>query len=734
MVSSFVAELARRLQGQSAALALPLTWIEQRLSESGFSIEQLVQAEAQEQAGAQVSIGNTIGSLRLLGSLDWREFVETMSAVEHKLREDPGGLYGAMDFATRDRYRHAVESIARMSPLSESDVARRAVQFAHEAAAALPGTDGRTDRRAHVGYYLIDAGRPQLHRAALVRATLGATLRDLACRMPLGLYVGSIATVTLASTALLLAQAHHDGIGEPALFALGALLLVASSSLAVGLVNWLASLLVTPTLLPRMDHARGVAADAETLVVVPTMLGDVDVVAALVEALEVRFLANRDPFIRFGLLTDFADAATETLPGDRAMLQRARAGIEALNAKYPRGTAADGRDAGGDTFHLFHRPRVFNPREGVWMGRERKRGKLADLNALLRGSGAGRFCLLVGATDCLARVRFVVTLDTDTELPRDAARRMAGVLAHPLNRARVTGDDDAPVRVGYGILQPRVSASLPGAHRSWYARLQSGEPGVDPYTRAVSDVYQDVFGEGSFIGKGIYDVDAFERTLGACVPGNRVLSHDLLEGCYARSGLVSDVEVYEDYPADYGVDLKRRRRWIRGDWQLLAWLLPRVPGPAGPIRNPLSALSRWKLFDNLRRSLVPAAQTLLLLVGWALLPHAWLWTLAVLAMLLLPQAFAVLAQLVRPGADVADGPASRGGRGRGGRAPRACRADSRVPAVRGHGRARLRHPCAVAHLRVAAPPARVESVRARRRGCARRRRSRAPLRRCGSRR
>ena len=370
----------------------------------------------------------------------------------------------------------------------------------------------------------------------------------------------------------------------------------------------------------------------------------------LVEALEVRFLANRDHQLHFGLLTDFADAHAETLPGDEALLRRARSGIEALNAKYPRALQPGEDEAAGDTFFLFHRPRRFNPQERIWMGYERKRGKLADLNALLRGDGAGRFALVVGDTVRMTRVRYVITLDTDTQLPRDAARRMASVMAHPLNRARGTasgeGDGGGPVTHGYAILQPRVSASLPATNRSWYARLHGGDPGVDPYTRAVSDVYQDVFGEGSFIGKGIYDVDAFERALGGRFPENRILSHDLLEGCYARSGLLSDVEVYEDYPADYGTDVRRRHRWIRGDWQLLAWLLPRVPGPAGRrLPNPMSALSRWKLFDNLRRSLVPAALTLLLLLGWTVLAHPWLWTLAVLAILLLPSASAVLAQL-----------------------------------------------------------------------------------------
>jgi cyclic beta-1,2-glucan synthetase len=646
MVSAFVAELARRLQGQSAALALPLTWIEQRLAESGFSIEQLVQVQAREQAAAQVSIGNTIGSLRFLGAMDWKTFVETMSVVEQTLRGDPEGLYGRMDFATRDRYRHAVEEIARRSAVSEQGVASQAIAFARAAAGnAAPGDD---ERKAHVGFYLVDKGRPGLEMATGMRQSVAGALRRTAREIPLLLYLGAIGTLTLLVTAALLARAYGDGVPDETLAALGVLLLLGASQLAVGLVNWRATLLVTPRPLPRMDFSTGIPEHSRTLVIVPTMLSDAAGVESLLEALEVRFLANRDDHLHFGLLTDYRDAPAETQPGDEALVALAVAGIEALHAKYAR--AAPGGGAMPAPFALFHRPRQWNASEGAWIGRERKRGKLADLNGLLRGAGTGAFSHVVAETAVLRGVRYVITLDTDTQLPRDSARQFVGVMAHPLNRARFApaADGGEIVTEGYGILQPRVSISLPGANRSWYARLNGGDPGIDPYTRAVSDAYQDLFREGSFVGKGIYDVDAFERALHGRFPDNRILSHDLIEGCYARSGLLSDVQLYEEYPATYGADSSRRHRWIRGDWQLAGWLLPFVPGP-GPrrVRNPLSALSAWKLFDNLRRSLVPPALTLLLLLGWIALPHPGLWTLTVLAMLLLPSAIAVLVDLLR---------------------------------------------------------------------------------------
>jgi cyclic beta-1,2-glucan synthetase len=644
MASAFVAEFARRLQGQSPALALPLTWIEQRLSESGLTIEQSVQSENQQQAVNQVSISNSIGSLRFLGAMDWRTFVETMSVVEQTLREDPAAAYGKMDFATRDRYRHAVESMARRSRLSECEIARHAIHLAQQ---GVRGNDG-DGRNTHVGFYLIDKGMPQLERATEVHISGAEALRRTIGRFPSLFYIGTIVLLSLLLTGGLLAQTQAQKVDDWALILVGLLSLLCTSQLAVALVNWLATVLVQPHALPRMDFSEGIPTESRALVVVPTMLSSAESIEALIESLEVRFLANRGNHLHFSLLTDFRDAHEDTLPEDEPLLQLARKRIEELNNKY--------RPATGDAFFLFHRPRRWNPGERVWMGYERKRGKLSDLNGLLRGGAVNepghRFSLIVGETALLSTVKYVITLDTDTQLPRDAAWQFVGAMAHPLNRAQY---DEATQRVcdGYGILQPRVAVSLPGTNRSRYARLNGSDPGIDPYTRAVSDVYQDLFGEGSFIGKGIYEVDAFERSLTGRFPENRILSHDLLEGCYARSGLLSDVQLYEEYPSSYSVDVSRRHRWIRGDWQLAGWLLPRVPGPgARRQKNPLSGLSRWKLFDNLRRSLAPSALTLLLLLGWTVLPPFWLWTSVVIGIILMPSILAVILDLCRKPEDV----------------------------------------------------------------------------------
>jgi len=642
LVGSFVAELARRLQGQGPALTLPFTWIIPRLSEVGLTVEQLIQMESQQQAGDQVSISNSICSLRQLAKVNWQDFVEAMSVVEQTLHRDPHGTYPLMDFSTRDLYRHVIERIGRRSRLSEPEIAELAVNLAAHGEI----THGKTDRVAHVGFYLIDDGLKQLEQAAAMRLPRIEIVQRQLIRSPLFVYLGAIALLSLLLAIGALAITATDRLPAWQIALLGALSIMGASQLASGLVNWMVTILVKPRRLPRMDFSKGVSPACTTLVVVPTMLFNADNVDSLGEALEVRFLANRDEHVRFCLLTDFPDAPSESTDGDGPLLLHARLVIAQLNEKYA--------GAEGDKFLLLHRPRRWNAQEKTWMGYERKRGKLADLNAFLRGTGDSPFSCIVGSVHELSNVRYVITLDTDTQLPRDSARGFVAAIAHPLNNAHY---DSVRQRVtqGYGILQPRVSASLPGADASVYQRLCSGESGIDPYTRVASDVYQDVFGEGSFIGKGIYDVDAFELALGARFPENTILSHDLLEGCHARSGLLSDVHLIEDYPATYSSDVKRRHRWIRGDWQLIAWLTPfsrdSKTGGVGR-RNPLSALSCWKIFDNLRRSLVSCCLTLLLLTGWVVSPSAWLWSVAVLCVVLIPSFCASLIDLLRKSDDI----------------------------------------------------------------------------------
>ncbi|MCX6926508.1 MAG: cyclic beta 1-2 glucan synthetase, partial [Verrucomicrobia bacterium] len=654
--SAVVAEFSQRLSRQGPAMNLARTWLEHRLADQGLSIDELVRNESQNQAADQVSVSHTINSLRFLGALDWREFVEAMSQVDQTLRLDPAKVYGQMDFFTRDRYRHSVEAIARHSQLRESEVAQKAIQLAEVSA----GEKGIQDRTAHVGFYLIGKGLAVLEGAVKMRQPWQTAVQRNIRRFPLAFYAGGVLSLTALGTLGLIQPALAVEVQGWKLVFFTIVLLLCSSQLAVALMNWLSTLLVKPRLLPRMDYSAGIAPECQTMVVVPTMLTSSGAVTRLVESLEIHYLANRDKHLYFALLTDFQDAPEESQPEDKPLLRLAWAGIQVLNEKY--------KSDRPSIFFLFHRPRRWNKIEGRWMGYERKRGKLTEFNALLRGGSTECFSQIVGDTSILPAIKFVITLDTDTQLPRDAARRLAGTMAHPLNRPQFDPTKGV-VTEGYGILQPRVGVSLPSAGRSWFVKLFAGEVGIDPYTRAVSDVYQDVFQEGSFIGKGIYDVDAFEQAVAGRFPENTVLSHDLIESCHARSALVSDVELYEEYPSRYNTDINRRHRWIRGDWQIAQWLLPSVPGPdARRIANPLSGLSQWKIFDNLRRSLVPVAFLLLLLGNWMLLPDLGATgPLLVLAIITLPAWLSAAVDLFRKPREVSPAMHLRGLVGSSGR-------------------------------------------------------------------
>ena len=482
-----------------------------------------------------------------------------------------------------------------------------------------------------------------------MRRGISGWLRHFAAKMPLTLYLGAIALVTAMFANGMLREVWLE-LGNTAthprlmLGSIAVLALITFSELAIGLINWAVTLLASPRQLPRLDYSKGLPSSARSLVAVPTMLSSRDSIATLVEALEVRFLANRDEHLHFALITDFLDATEQHQPGDDDLLGFAVAEINRLNDRH----AAETRDR----FFLFHRPRLWNAHENAWIGYERKRGKLAALNDFILSSDSLAFSCVIGNTRALSNVRYVITLDSDTQLSRDSAREFIATLAHPLNRAIIDPAKGRVVR-GYGILQPRVGTSLSKGALSRYARLFGSEPGIDPYTRAVSDVYQDLFDEGAFVGKGIYEVATFESVLHDRFPENRILSHDLLEGCYVRAGLVSDAQLYEDYPSRYSADVKRRQRWIRGDWQLIPWLLPWVPRRDGKFQtNPLTVLSRWKVLDNLRRSLVPSSALALLAAGWLVPSIPATWALWALAFLYVPPLAASLVDLFRKSEDL----------------------------------------------------------------------------------
>ena len=568
-----------------------------------------------------------IVSLQAISELNWKLFFEAISQTEQILHSDPQGAYERMDFETREAYREVVTEFAKRSQTSEPEVARKAIALAQAASKAKLRNHGASDRKTHVGYYLMDKGRTELQNSIRYRPAASQRIREAVLRWPDYFYLIGIEVVTLTAIIVLLSLAHARTPGVLAV----ALLLVPAVECAVATINLLAAALFKPKRLPRLDFSKGIPKDCATVVVVPTLLSSEEQVRHAVRGLEIRFLANRDANLHFSLLTDSPDSTQQFDEKDAGLDALCSDLIENLNRKYAHEQKG--------TFSHFHRHRTYNASEGLWMGWERKRGKLLEFNRFLLHQDDA-FPVKAGNWDALSNIRYVITLDLDTQLPRDAGRRLVSTLAHPLNQA-VVDEATNTVAEGYGILQPRVDISVRSARRSRFASFLSGDTGYDMYTRAVSDVYQDLFGAGIFTGKGIYEVRTFQKVLEHRFPDNAILSHDLIEGEYARTGLVSDIEVVDDYPSHLSAFTRRKHRWMRGDWQIIFALLPFVRNYFGEIvRNPLSHVSRWKIIDNLRRSLTDFAIFLLLLFGWfAPRPANIYWTLAALGILAFPTYF-----------------------------------------------------------------------------------------------
>src|SRR5512132_793000 len=595
---AFTVQLFQRLRHRDATAAGALAQLSQRLAAERTNAEAVVQLEIARQAAADLSVRNLITSMRLVSAYEWPNFVEAASLVHQELARNP--IFTAMDFITRDRYRGAVEDLARRSPHDEIAVAKAAVA---RTAAATAGDDPRpTD----LGYWLISHGRARFERELGYRRPFARRLLARHAERALPVYAGTIAVVVSGLLALLLDAAHDAGAPSWTLWLYALLALAPACEIALVLVNRLVTDHVQPRHLPRLTLLQGLDATMRTFVVVPAILISERSIADLVRTLETHYLSNgvNAGEIYFALLTDWLDAPDERAESDVRLLRTAADAIEALNRRY--GVTASGHH----TFFLFHRRRQWNPAQGTWMGWERKRGKLHEFNRLLRGATDTSFI-----TDAPfhapapPNVRFVMTLDADTIMPYGVTTKLVGTLLHPLNRPRLDGTS-CDVVDGYSILQPRVTPTLPTRRSaSWYQQWFSGHCGVDPYTFQVSDVYQDLFGRGTFTGKGMYEVDPFEAALRGRMPPDAILSHDLLEGSYARCAFVSDIELFEEHPPHAAVAAARSHRWARGDWQLLPWIV-------GRRGRDLSPIARWKMVDNLRRTLLAPSLFLLLAAGW----------------------------------------------------------------------------------------------------------------------
>lgn len=598
--STFATHLLYRLRGGAMHSGAAVAWLEDELEKNGSDAEDAIIQEHTRQSTGGVTMGNLIRSLKAIDDVDWITWFETVSGVDAVLRENSN--FDALDFHSRNAYRVAIEKIARRSGKSEHDITQVALELAHKSAEQTGDEGGVPEQRKRdVGYYLAGDGRPELEEKCDYTPTL--MLRWVRFYRSLGL-AGLWVPASFFSIAILFVVNHwltRAGLSNEMVVLFTILAVFPTMETANGFVNWIIPMFMPPTRLIGFEYKNGLPQEAKTLVAVPTLITSRDSVDEHIRNLEVHYLTNPRGEIYFALLTDWADSKSEQTDDDLDVLDYAREKITALNSHY---TQSNPR------FFLLHRKRLYNAQENRWMGWERKRGKLHELNLLLRGDKDTTY--LPSNEEVPTDIKFVMTLDSDTRLTPDSVNRLAGKLIHPLNRP-IYSQKAGRIVSGYAILQPRVTPSLTtGDDASFLQRVFSVNRGIDPYVFAVSDVYQDVVGEGTFTGKGLYDIDFFELALDGKIDENTILSHDLLEGGYARSALVSDVEVVEDYPTGYNVDISRHHRWTRGDWQLLPYLFSTKPG--------VTAVTRWKMVDNMRRSLTPIFWIVASIAAWTLLP------------------------------------------------------------------------------------------------------------------
>jgi cyclic beta-1,2-glucan synthetase len=620
---AFLIRLLRGLKDQDPDITGVIRQIELYMSEENINLTEIVQTENQHQATNRITTGNIITSMRLLTSLEWADFFEKTSLVEKILNGDPAGIYTQMDFASRDYYRHQVEALSKYSRFNELEVARRAVSLARE-------TPEEADvKLKHVGYYLRSGGLNILQENIQYQPNFKVVFRRVLATHPAPFYVGVISGLTVLFTVLLQNLGLAGNFSMETRLLTELVLLIPLSIPVIGIINWLVIRFFPPSPPVKLEITGDINPNCRTIVIVPCLVSKPEDVDILTENLEKRYLANWEKNLHFALLSDFTDALQEEMPYDQELVDKLVLNIQQLNAKY----ASDNNH----TFYLFHRKRVFNKPEGVWMGWERKRGKLEEFNRLVRGDKNTSFKWIEGDISLLSQMKYAITLDADTQLPAGAAKKLIGAISHPLNKPVIDPVKNIVVD-GYGIIQPRVDISAPSAAKSLFANIFTGDTGLDPYSMVVSNVYQDLFGSGIYVGKAIYDIDVMEKVVGNRFPENKLLSHDLLEGGYVRVGLASDIELLEDFPAGYNGDSRRQHRWIRGDWQIIDWLLPLVPNFSGKWEsNSLSFSERWKIFDNLRRSLVPLSIVTALIAAWLFLPgNIWYWQSIVLAAWIFP--------------------------------------------------------------------------------------------------
>ena len=579
-------------------------------SQTNIELDSVIIEEKNEEADLTRNISDYISLLRFLNNIDWKKVFDKSSRVENILMQDPCGVYSKMDYRSKDYYRKAIERLSRKYNIEEYKIVENALKLS-----SVSSSTGDNNYKTHIGYYIVDKG--------LTRLKTDFDIKDKGMNEKTKevLFICSNILLTVIISLIIAFTAGFESIVQILL------LLIPCSEISNGIINWSISKLKEPEFVPKMNLEEGVADECRTVVVVPVIVDCAKKLKKYVDNIETYYISNKDKNVFFAVLCDFADSKNEHEKSDDEICSYGISLVKNLNEKY---------GFKNDKFFFLCRKRIFNVADNLYMGWERKRGKLVEFMELLRGKNDTSYNVFSGDIEKIKSSKYIITLDADTVLPMGTAAKVIGAMSHPLNKAYI--DKENKVIRGYGIMQPRVSISVESMNKTYFSKIFSMDGGLDIYTTAASDTYEDLFSEGSFTGKGIIDIDTFMTVIKDEIPENLVLSHDLLEGLYARCALLSDVELIDSYPSHYDSNTARLERWVRGDWQIISWM----------INSRISILGKWKIFDNLRRSLIAPTIIIGIFANLLFWKNTTLWTTAFILQAFLIVLFTVTDFVVTP--------------------------------------------------------------------------------------
>lgn len=587
---TFIEYLSYRLKLYGKKGLPYLKILEEQVAKIGTTIPEVIKKEHFNIALQKVYMGNCIKSIKDIQRIHFTEIFEEINGVESILKQDPSHVYEKMDHQTKDYYRNVIKKLSQKTKISEIYITKKVLELARQ------HMDSSNIKQTHIGYYLISDGRQELEQELGIKPKKKINKKNI--------YIANIifftSLITFISSYVFLLKTGN--LCSSILFLI--LLYIPISEIVIKIQQAVLNKIIKPKLIPKLYFQDDIPEKYACMVVMPTILESKEKTKEMMRRLEVFYLANQSKNLYFTLLGDCTTSSKEEEKFDKEIIQTGKELVEELNQKYP--------DEQYSKFNFIYRKRTWNSKENAYLGWERKRGILTQFNQFLLGDAHPTFLYNSMEDEKIPKIKYIITLDSDTELVLDSAKSLVGAMAHILNKPVV---ENKVVASGYGMIQPRIGTNIKSAGKSTFTNIFTGNGGVDFYSHAISDIYQDNFNEGIFTGKGIYDLDIFNQVLKEAIPEDTVLSHDLLEGLYLKCGLATDIFLFDSYPSSYQSYMTRQSRWVRGDWQLLQWLKKKIINKnKHVVTNPLGELDKFKILDNLRRSLLEVTQILTILL------------------------------------------------------------------------------------------------------------------------